>query len=82
MPPGHQEESAPDVPDTADRDEDEGGLDGDALFIKELQRRGDRSAQQSRSHQHHSRRAKAGHKPTSLPGCMDRKLWRPRTAEQ
>ena len=38
MPPGHQEESAPDMPGTADRDEDEGGLDGDALFIKELQK--------------------------------------------
>ena len=82
VPPGHQEESAPDVPDTADRDEDEGGLDGDAPFIKELQRKGDRSAQQSGSHQHYSRRPRGGHKPTSLHGCMGKRLWCPHTAEQ
>ena len=37
--PGHQEESTPNMPGTADRDEDEGGPEVNAPFIKELQRK-------------------------------------------
>lgn len=50
MPPGHQEESAPDMPGTADRDEKEGGLDGDALFIKELQKQEGKGQRDSHVH--------------------------------
>lgn len=50
VPPGHQEESAPDMPGTADRDEKEGGLDGDALFIKELQKQEGKGQRDSHVH--------------------------------
>lgn len=39
MPPRHQEESTHNMPHTADREEDEGGPEADALFIKELQKK-------------------------------------------
>lgn len=39
VPPGHQEEGTPNMPDAADREKDEGGPEADALFIKELQKK-------------------------------------------
>lgn len=39
MPPRHQEEGTPHMPGTAQRQEDEGGPEADALFIKQLQQK-------------------------------------------
>lgn len=39
MPSGHQEESTPNMPGTEDGKEDEGGLEADTLFMKELQKK-------------------------------------------
>lgn len=52
MSPGHQEESTPNMPGTADGKEAEGGPEADALFIKELQKREGES--QGNTHIHSS----------------------------
>lgn len=54
------------MPGTADRDEEEGGLDGDALFIKELQKqegKGQRNSHVHTSITHDIRKVGANKRP-------------------